>query len=176
MKWTVLVCALPLLTACMSMKNVKELPSELIYQPPISSASATVMGKMEPRHTALVGDRIAYIMEIDGKRVPKERKEEYSETWDTVYPLTTGEHTMTVSYRMAGHYTQPTKLSFTAEANKNYQLDFVTDIGTAWMSKDSYADIWIKDKATGQPVTEVVRTTPPPAPRTISYPVIINNR
>ena len=62
------------------------------------------------------------------------------------------------------------------EANKNYQLDFVTDIGTAWFSGDSYADIWIKDKATDKAVTEVVRTTPPPAPQTISYPIIINNR
>ena len=67
------------------------------------------------------------------------------------------------------------KLSFTAEANKNYQLDFVTDIGTAWFSGDSYADIWIKDKATGKAVTEVVQTAPPPVPRTISYPIIINN-
>lgn len=49
-----------------------------------------------------------------------------------------------------------------------------TDIGTAWMSKDSYADIWIKDKATDKPVAEVVRTAPPPEPRTISYPIIIN--
>ncbi|WP_367109102.1 hypothetical protein [uncultured Psychrobacter sp.] len=176
MKLYVLALALPLLTACMSMKNIKELPPELVYQPPVSGATATIMGKMEPRHTALVGDRIAYIMEIDGKRVPKEKKEVYSDTWDTVYPLTTGEHTVTITYRMAGHYTQPNKISFTAEANKNYQLDFVTDIGTAWLSKDSYADIWIKDKATGQPVTEVVRTAPPPVPRTISYPVIINNR
>ena len=175
MKLYLLACALPLLTACMSMKNVNELPAELIYQPPTTGATATIMGKMEPRHTALVGDRIVYIMEIDGKRVPKERKEEYSETWDTVYPLTTGEHTMTVSYRMAGHYTKPAKITFDAEANKNYQLDFVTDIGTAWFSGDSYADIWIKDEATGKAVTEVVRTTPPPAPRTISYPVIINN-
>lgn len=175
MKLYLLACALPLLTACMSLKNINELPPELIYQPPTTGATATIMGKMEPRHTALVGDRIAYIMEIDGKRVPKERKEEYSETWDTVYPLTTGEHTMTVSYRMAGHYTKPTRISFTAEANKNYQLDFVTDIGTAWFSGDSYADIWIKDKETDKPVTEVVRTAPPPAPQTISYPIIINN-
>ena len=175
MKLYLLACALPLLAGCMSMKNVKELPLELIYQPPVSGASATIVGKMEPRHTKLVGDRIAYIMEIDGKRVPKARKEDYSATWDTVYPLTTGEHTMTVTYRMAGHYTKPTKISFTAEANKNYQLDFVTDIGTAWFSGDSYADIWIKDKATGKAVTEVVRTAPPPAPQTISYPIIINN-
>ena len=68
------------------------------------------------------------------------------------------------------------KISFNAEANKNYQLDFVTDIGTQFFGKDSYADIWIKDKATDKSVTEVVRTTPPPAPRTISYPIIINNR
>lgn len=115
-------------------------------------------------------------MEIDGKRVPKARKEDYSATWDTVYPITAGEHTMTVTYRMAGHYTQPTKITFNAIANKNYQLDFVTDIGTAWMSKDSYADIWIKDKAADKAVTEVVRTMPSPAPRTISYPIIINNR
>ena len=175
MKYYVLACALPVLTGCMSMKNVNELLPELVYQPPIIGETATITGKMEPRHTALVGDRIAYIMEIDGKRVPKDKKEDYSATWDTVYPLTTGEHTMTVSYRMAGHYTKPTKISFNAEANKNYQLDFVTDIGTAWFSKDSYADIWIKDKATDKPVTEVVRTTPPPAPRTISYPIIINN-
>lgn len=74
MKWTILVCALPLLTACMSMKNVKELPLELIYQPPVSGARATIVGKMEPRHTKLVGDRIAYIMEIDGKRVHKDKK------------------------------------------------------------------------------------------------------
>ena len=142
----------------------------------MTGATATIMGKMEPRHTALVGDRIAYIMEIDGKRVPKERKEEYSETWDTVYPISAGEHTMTVSYQMAGHYTKPAKISFNAEANKNYQLDFVTDIGTAWFSGDSYADIWIKDKATGKAVTEVVRTTPPPEPRVVSYPIVINNR
>ena len=82
---------------------------------------------------------------------------------------------MTVSYRMAGHYTKPTKITFDAKANTNYQLDFVTDIGTAWFSGHSYADIWIKDKATDKAVTEVVRTTPPPAPRTISYPIIINN-
>lgn len=80
MKWTVLVCMLPLLTACMSMKNVKKLPSELIYQPPISGTSATIMGKMESRHAKLVSDRIAYIMEIDGKRVPKEKKETYIDT------------------------------------------------------------------------------------------------
>ena len=49
-------------------------------------------------------------------------------------------------------------------------------------NKDSYADIWIKDKATDKAVTEVVRTAPPPAPapapapQTISYPIIINNR
>ena len=175
MKIIVLIAALPILAGCMSLKNVNELPAELIYQPPTTGATATIMGKMEPRHTALVGDRIAYIMEIDGKRVPKERKEEYSETWDTVYPLTTGEHTMTVSYRMAGHYTKPTRISFTAEANKNYQLDFSTDIGTAWFSKDSYVDFWIKDKATDKPVTEVVRTAPPPEPRVVSYPIIINN-
>lgn len=175
MKWTVLVCALSLLTACISMKNVKELPAELIYQPPVSGASATVMGKMEPRHTKLVGDRIAYIMEIDGKRVPKDKKETYSDTWDNVYQITTGEHTLTVTYRMAGHYTLPTKITFNAEANKNYQLDFATDIGTAWFSRDSYADIWIEDKATGKPVTEVVRTAPPLEPRVVSYPVIISN-
>ena len=149
MKWTVLVCALPLLTACMSMKNVKELPTELIYQPPVSGVSATVMGKMEPRHTKLVGDRIAYIMEIDGKRVPKDKKEVYSDTWDNVYPITTGEHTLTVTYRMAGHYTLPTKIMFDAKANINYQLDFATDIGTAWFSKDSYVDFW-------QPVAEML--------------------
>ena len=176
MKWTVLVCTLPLLTACMSMKNVKDLPAELIYQPPVSGATATIMGKMEPRHTSLVGDRIAYIIDIDDKRVPKGKKEAYSATWDKVYPITAGEHIVTVTYRMAGHYTQPAKLTFIAKANQNYQLDFVTDIGTAWMSKDSYADIWIKDKTTGTPVTEVIRTTPPTAPKTISYPIIINNR
>ena len=81
-----------------------------------------------------------------------------------------------VSYQIAGHYTKPTKISFNAEANKNYQLDFVTDIGTQFFGKDSYADIWIKDKATNKAVTEVVRTAPPPAPQTISYPIIINNR
>lgn len=107
--------------------------------------------------------------------MPKERKEDYSATWDAVYLLTTGEHTMTVTYRMVGHYTLPTKITFDAKANTNYQLDFATDIGTAWFSKDSYVDIWIKDKATVTPVTEVVRTTPPPEPQTISYPVIINN-
>ena len=176
MKIVILLAALPLLTACMSMKNTKDLPAELVYQAPVSGQTATVMGHLEPRYTRLVGDRIVYIMDIDGKRVPKERKGEYSETWYTVYPLSAGEHTMTVTYRMAGHYTKPTKISFNAEANKNYQLDFVTDIGTAWLSKDSYADIWVKDKATGQPVTEVVRTAPPPAPQTISYPIIINNR
>ena len=159
----------------MSLKNVNELPAELMYQPPVTGATATITGKMEPRYTRLVGDRIVYIMDIDGKRVPKERKGEYSETWDTVYPLSAGEHTMTVSYQMAGHYTKPTKISFNAEANKNYQLDFVTDIGTQFFGKDSYADIWIKDKVTGKAVTEVVRTTPPPAPQTISYPIIINN-
>lgn len=175
MKLYVLACAIPLLTACMSLKNVNDLPPELVYQPPLSGAAATIMGKMEPRHTQLVGDRIAYIMDIDGKRVPKDKKEVYSDTWDTVYPLTTGEHMVTVTYRMAGHYTKPTKLTFNAEANKNYQLDFVTDIGTAWFSGDSYADIWIKDKATGKAVTEVVRAQPPAAPRVISYPIIINN-
>ena len=36
-----------------------------------------------------------------------------------------------VSYRMAGHYTRPTKIRFKAEENKNYQLNFVTDTGTA---------------------------------------------
>ena len=123
----------------------------------------------------MVGDRLVYIITIDGKRVPRDKKEDYSETWDRVYPITAGEHTLNVSYRMAGHYTKPAKISFTAEANKDYQLDFATDIGTAWFSKNSYADIWIEDKATGKPVSEVVRTTPPPAPRTISYPVIINN-
>lgn len=175
MKYYVLACTLPILTGCMSLKNVSELPADLIYQPPVTGATATITGQMEPRHTALVGDRIVYIIDIDGKRVPKARKEDYSATWDTVYPLMAGEHTMTVSYRMAGHYTKPTKLSFTADANKNYQLDFVTDIGTALFSGDSYADIWIKDKATGKAVTEVVRTSPPPAPRVISYPIIINN-
>ncbi|MEL0619542.1 hypothetical protein [Psychrobacter proteolyticus] len=176
MKWTVLVCMLPLLTACMSIKNVKELPAELIYQPPVSDVSATIMGKMEPRHTKLVGDRIAYIMEVDGKRVPKEEKETYSDTWDNVYQITTGEHTLTVTYRMAGHYTLPTKITFNAEANKNYQLDFATDIGTAWFSRDSYVDFWINDKATEKPVTKVVRTAPPPEPRVVSYPIIIHNR
>lgn len=107
--------------------------------------------------------------------MPKARKQIYEETWDTVYPLTEGEHDITVRYSIGGHYTQPTVITFTAEADKNYQLDFVTDIGTSWFSGHSYADIWIKDKATGQPVTEVVRTTPPPAPRIISYPIIINN-
>ena len=174
MKWTVLVCALSLLTACMSMKNVKELPSELIYQPPVSGESATIMGKMEPRHTKLVGDRIAYIMEIDGKRVPKNKKEAYSDTWDNIYSITTGEHTLTITYRMAGHYTLPTKIMFDAKANTNYQLDFATDIGTAWFSKDSYVDFWIKDKATEKPVTQVARTAPPPEPRVVSYPVIIS--
>lgn len=176
MKIAILLAALPLLTACMSMKNTKDLPAELIYQTPVSGQTATIMGKMEPRYTRLVGDRIVYIIDIDGKRVPKERKQEYSETWDTVYPLSVGAHTMTVSYQMAGHYTKPAKITFNAEANKNYQLDFVTDIGTQFFDKNSYADIWIKDKATGQPVTEVVRTAPPTAPQTISYPIIINNR
>ena len=174
MKIIVLIAALPILAGCMSLKNVNELPAELIYQPPTTGATATIMGKMEPRHTALVGDRIAYIMEIDGKRVPKSRKEDYSATWNTVYPLTAGEHTMTVSYRMAGHYTLPTKITFDAKANTNYQLDFATDIGTAWFSKDSYVDFWIKDKSTEKPVTEVVRTAPPPEPRVVSYPVIIS--
>lgn len=176
MKIVIVIAALPLLTACMSLKNVNELPPELVYQPPVSGQTATIMGKMEPRFTQLVGDRIVYIMNIDGKRVPKDKKEVYSDTWDNIYPLTTGEHTMTVSYRMAGHYTQPTKISFNAEANKSYQLDFVTDIGTHFFGKDSYADIWIKNKSTDKAVTEVVRTTPPTAPQTISYPIIINNR
>ncbi len=174
MKLYGLLLVLPLLTACMSMKNVKELPPELLYQPP-AGASATITGNMEPRFTALVGDRVAYINDIDGKRVPKAKKQIYEETWNTVYPLIAGEHNIRVRYSMGGHYTQPTVITFTAEANKDYQLGFVTDIGTSWFSKNSYADIWIEDKATGESVSEVVRTTPPPAPRTISYPVIINN-
>ena len=47
--------------------------------------------------------------------------------------------------------------------------------GTTWFIKDSYADIWIKDKATEKPVTDVVRTMPTPEPRVVSYPIIINN-
>lgn len=70
----------------------------------------------------------------------------------------------------------PVGAAINAEANKNYQLDFVTDIGTAAFSKNSYVDFWVMDKATQQPVSDVVRSQPPAAPRTISYPVIINNR
>lgn len=175
MKYYVLACALPLLTGCMSMKNTKDLPAELLYQPPVSGQTATIIGSSEPGYMSLVGDRIAYIMEINGKRVPKERKEEYSETWDTVYSISAGEHTMTVSYRIGGHYAVPAKITFDAEANRNYQLSFVTDIGTAPFSKNSYVDFWVMDKATQQPVSDVVRSQPPAAPRVISYPIIINN-
>ena len=175
MKIVVLVAALPILTSCMSLKNVNDLPPELIYQPPVSGQTATIMGKMEPRFTQLVGDRIVYIMDIDGKRVPKERKEDYSATWDTIYPIATGEHTMTISYRIGGHYAVPAKIIFDAEANRNYQLNFVTDIGTEWFSKNSYVDFWVMDKATQQPVSDVMRSQLPAAPRVISYPIIINN-
>ena len=175
MKIVVLVAALPILTSCMSLKNVNDLPPELIYQPPVSGQTATIMGKMEPRFTQLVGDRIVYIMDIDGKRVPKERKEDYSATWDTVYSISTGEHIMTVSYRIGGHYAVPAKITFDAKANQNYQLGFVTDIGTTPFSKNSYVDFWVMDKATQQPVSDVVRSQPPAAPRVISYPIIINN-
>lgn len=175
MKIVVLVAALPILTSCMSLKNVNDLPPELIYQPPVSGQTATIMGKMQPRFTQLVGDRIVYIMDIDGKRVPKERKEDYSATWDTIYPIATGEHTMTISYRIGGHYAVPSKIIFDAEANRNYQLNFVTDIGTEWFSKNSYVDFWVMDKATQQPVSDVMRSQLPAAPRVISYPIIINN-
>lgn len=175
MKLYVLAFALPLLTACMSMKNVKDLPAELIYQPPTSGQTATIIGNLEPRYTRLVGDRIIYIIDIDGKRVTKERKESYSATWDTVYPITKGAHTMTVSYRIGGHYTVPAKITFDAKANHNYQLGFVTDIGTEWFSKNSFVDFWVMDKATQQPVSDVVRTQLPNTPRTYSYPIIINN-
>lgn len=175
MKIVVLIAALPLLTACISMKNTKDLPAELLYQPPLSGATATIMGNLEPGYMSLVGDRIAYIMEIEGKRVPKERKEDYSATWNTVYPILIGEHTMTVSYRIGGHYAVPAKITFDAEVNRNYQLNFVTDIGTAPFSKNSYVDFWVMDKATQQPVSNVVRSKPPAAPRVISYPIIINN-
>jgi len=69
----------------------------------------------------------------------------------------------------------PTKLTFNAKVITNDHLDFATDIVTVWFGKDSYADIWIKDKATDKPLTEVVRTAPPLEPRVISYPTIINN-
>ncbi|WP_218690198.1 hypothetical protein [Psychrobacter sp. BF1] len=175
MKIVVLIAALLILTGCMSLKNTKDLPAELLYQPPVLGQTATIMGSSEPGYMSLVGDRIAYIMEINGKRVPKERKEDYSATWDTIYPIATGEHTMTISYRIGGHYAVPSKIIFDAEANRNYQLNFVTDIGTEWFSKNSYVDFWVMDKATQQPVSDVMRSQLPAAPRVISYPIIINN-
>jgi len=65
-------------------------------------------------------------------------------------------------------------MTFNAKVITNYQLNFVTDIGTVWFGKDSYVDFWIKDKATEKPVTKVVRTALPPEPRVVSYPVIIS--
>lgn len=167
---------LALLTGCATTPFKKELPEALIYQSPKSADSATITGNMQPRYTSLVGDRILYIVEIDGKRVPLEGEKHYSATWDRIYPLTAGEHTLKVGYRMAGHRVGPTTITFNAKPHHQYQLDFKTDIGTKWFSDDSYVDFWIVDKQSNNPVTEVVRITPNPQPSVISYPIIINNK
>ena len=176
MKLVVLIAALPLLTACMSLKNVNELPPELIYQPPVTGATATITGHLEPRYVKLVGDRLAYIISINGKRIYKDRNQDYDDTWNVVYPIATGEQTVRVKYQMAGYHTIPKDINFVAQAGHNYKLNFVTDIGTSFNSGNSYADVWISDKVDNKPASEVVRLNTVPEPRSYAYPIIINNK
>lgn len=152
------------------------LPPELLYQqPPSSGQTATIQGSLKPRYNKIVGDRIAYIINIDGKRLPLDKKQQYKHLWNNPYTISAGEHTITTQYNMAGWFTEPIKITFTAEANHQYQLDFVTDIGTSFNSGNTYADVWIIDKATNKPVSEVVRGLAYTNASNYSTPIIIHN-
>ena len=174
MKPLILLTILTLLTGCAT-AHKETLPPELMYQPPSSGQTATIQGSMKPRYAKLVGDRIAYIVNIDGKRLPLEKKQQYKNLWDKPYSISTGDHTLTVQYNMAGWYTLPVKISFNAQADHDYQLDFATDIGTSFNSRNSFTDFWITDKATNKPISEVVRAQPVPDMPSYSVPIIIHN-
>lgn len=174
MKPFIPLAILTLLTGCTT-AHKETLPPELMYQTPSSGQTATVQGSMKPRYAKLVGDRIAYIVNIDGKRLPLEKKQQYKNLWDKPYSISTGDHTLTVQYNMAGWYTLPVKISFNAQANHDYQLDFATDIGTSFNSRNSFTDFWITDKATNKPISEVVRAQPVPDMPSYSVPIIIHN-
>lgn len=77
---------------------------------------------------------------------------------------------------MAGYHTIPENINFVAQANHSYELNFVTDIGTSFNSGNSYADVWIIDKANSQPVSEVIRLNTVPEPRSYAYPIIVNSK
>ena len=108
--------------------------------------------------------------------MPKERKQDYSDTWNVIYPIATGEQTVKVKYQMAGYHTMPEDIDFIAQTGHNYELNFVTDIGTTFNSGNSYADVWISDKADNKPASEVTRLNTVPEPRTYAYPIIINSK
>ena len=93
-----------------------------------------------------------------------------------VYPIATGEQTVKGQYQMAGYHMIPENINFVAQANHNYELNFVTDIGTSFGSGNSYADVWISDKADNKPASEVIRLNTVPEPRSYAYPIIINSK
>lgn len=160
MKLYGLMLAVPFLAACSSNYIVESAANTSTYQPPYSGAKAIITGKLQPGDSKFAAGRVAYITAIDGKPVLSSRSARQSDTWDSVYPISTGNRTVTATYRAGSFSAIPILMQFTAQPNRTYQLEFATDIGTQWMSDNSYVDLWIIDKATNQRVSEVIRTQP----------------
>lgn len=131
-----------------------------------ATPTATIQGSIQMRFARMYDDRIAYPIAIDGNAlVPATQlatQQQYSGWWETLHPITAGEHTVSVQYRMAGLYTVPVNLTFNAKVNHQYQINFDTDMGVSANSPNTYADFWVTDNATKKTVSAVVRANRDP--------------
>lgn len=135
-------------------------PVDHRYVPPVITVStAFITGTQSDR--IIVGEAVAYVRAVDKRNIVDPRI-----NWDKPLPLEPGQRTITVVIAQKGfHFVHHQPL--TVEAGKQYEVRFKAR--TSAITGRGSCDLWIADKATGQPVTEVV--TPESAP--ISVPLII---
>ena len=160
MKLYGLMVLAPFLVACSNKYIVTDPVNNMAYESPHLPNNAIITGNLKTSGGIFGPDHTMYISAIDGESVLYSRLGNHTDTWNNVYPISAGTHTITATYKSGGFSVVPTALSFAAQPNRTYQLDFATDRGTDWLNTPEYVDVWIMDKATGQRVSEVIRTMP----------------
>jgi len=111
------------------------------YQPPAAAPDAASLVGSKVERPALIVDQRAYIVAIDGAPVKGQVG-----AWSNPVPIAPGLHTVQLGFSQGNDQGQvPIKLDLPAGARYVARLE---------RKPGDFADLWVEDQTTGQPVTE----------------------
>ena len=114
----------------------------------VELAPASIKGSEES--STMLDNFTAYVGAIDGAPVTAGRA-----GWNTPVRLKAGPRRLSLRFNR-GVFAARADLELQAKSEASYQVRFASD--AELFGKNSYCEFWIVDTATGQPVTERVRT------------------